>query len=295
MDSGTRPASDKPALRAKSLTKPSVRTYVQLFFFLLIGYIAVGKALSEIVTGWTFLPDVSLHAICPFGGVVTLYNLITDGRTIQKVHESAVVLAALSTVLAIVAGPILCGWVCPLGTVQDWIGRLGKKLFKRKYNTFIPDQVHKVLRWLRFGVLVWVVYATAASGKLVFESVDPYYALFHFWTSEVAWAGVAILGITLAASLFVARPWCKYACPYGALLGIFNKIRIFSIRRDTGTCIDCKRCDRACPMNITVSAAKNVRDVQCISCLECTSARSCPVDDTVDLAWAASTHGKEEN
>jgi polyferredoxin len=263
-------------------------------FFLLIGYIAVGKALSEIVTGWTFLPDVSLHAICPFGGVVTLYNLITDGRTIQKVHESAVVLAALSTVLAIVAGPVLCGWVCPLGTVQDWISHLGKKIFKRKYNTFVPDPVHKVLRWSRYGVLLWVVYATAASGKLVF---DLWIRTTHssLWTSEVAWAGVAILVITLVASLFVARPWCKYACPYGALLGLFNKIRIFSIRRDAGTCIDCKRCDRACPMNITVSTAKNVRDAQCISCLECTSARSCPVDDTVDLAWAASTHGKEEN
>ena len=54
---------------------------------------------------------------------------------------------------------------------------------------------------------------------------------------------------------FVERPFCKYACPYGAVLGVFNLFRIFGIKRRKSSCISCKACDKACPMNIDVSGA----------------------------------------
>ena len=88
--------------------------------------------------------------------------------------------------------------------------------------------------------------------------------------------------MTLALSLLVERPFCKYACPYGAVLGVFNLFRVFGIRRNPPTCTNCKACDRACPMNIQVSTRPGrVRDHQCISCLECTSEKACPEKDTV--------------
>ncbi|MBI4926647.1 MAG: 4Fe-4S binding protein, partial [Anaerolineae bacterium] len=139
----------------------------------------------------------------------------------------------------------------------------------------------RVLRFSRYGVLAWVLYMTAVTGKLVFSDVDPYYALFNFWTSEVALGGLVVLGLTLAASLFVERPWCKYACPYGAVLGITNLFRVFGIRREASTCKLDGACDITCPMNIPVSSQSVVRDHQCISCLECTSEARCPVAGTV--------------
>jgi polyferredoxin len=258
-----------------------IRTMVQTFFFILIGYFAFGKSLATIMPSGIGQTNVSLHAICPFGGVVTIYNVISAGTTIQKIHDSAIVLAGLAVILAVLAGPVICGWVCPLGTIQDWIGKLGRLFFKRRYNKVVPPRIHKILSYLRYLVLFWVVYMTAASGKLLFEAIDPYYALFHFWTSEAALGGVILLSLTLVGSLLVSRPWCKYLCPYGALLGLFNKLRIFTIRRQAATCISCNRCDRVCPMNIKVSKSGSIRDTQCISCLECTSDRSCPVNDTV--------------
>jgi len=263
--------------------KFNIRLVVQVFFFVFIASFALNSALLEMGLGFSFIPQVSLHAICPFGGVVTLYNLATVGDYIRKIHASSVAILGLSMMLAVLFGPVLCGWICPLGSIQEWIGKIGKKIFKQKYNHFVPETLDKYLRTVRYVILVWVIYITAKSGTLVFVNVDPYYALFNFFTGEVALSALVILGFTLVGALFVERPWCKYACPYGALLGLTNRFRIFKIKRKVSTCISCSKCDRACPMNITVSNQSVIKDSQCISCMKCTSDDACPIKDTVNL------------
>jgi polyferredoxin len=260
-----------------------VRSLVQVFFFFLVGAVAVNHTLAESGQAIPFLANASIHAICPFGGVETLYQLLTTGTMVSKVHDASLVLLGLTLLLAILAGPVLCGWVCPLGTIQEWVGKLGRKLFKRRYNTFVPARLDRVLRYTRYLVLAWVIYMTAASATLVFDNIDPFSALFHFWTSEASLGGIIVLLVTLGLSLLVERPWCKYACPFGAVLGLSNLFRVFTIRRVEGTCKLDGACNRACPMNIPVSQLKKIRDHQCISCLECTTEASCPAAATVDL------------
>ena len=280
--------SSQPAKKpSKRLKTNRIRAWVQLFFFVLIALIAINHTLAEDGKGIALLSSASLHALCPFGGVVSLYQFITTGTFVQKVHQSSLVLMIIGVVLALFAGPVFCGWVCPLGTFQEWIAKIGKKIFKKRYNHFIPSKIDNILRYLRYLVLIWVVFMTARSMTLVFANVDPYFALFNFWTSEVAVGGLIVLGATILASLFVERPWCKYACPYGAFLGIFNLFRIFSLRRNADTCINCKVCDKVCPMNIEVSKLSVVRNHQCISCMECTSSAHCPVPQTVDFIIGA--------
>jgi polyferredoxin len=228
-----------------------------------------------------FLSSASLHAVCPFGGVVSIYQYVTAGTYVHKIHESAFILMYIVFALALLVGPAFCGWVCPLGSFQEWLGKLGSKKSPKKFNKFIPAGTDRYLKYLRYGVLIWVVYVTATSATLFFADYDPYYALFNFWTGEVAISGLIILGVVILASLLVERPFCKYTCPYGAVLGVFNLFRVFKIKRNISTCIDCKACDRTCPMNIEVSTGKIVRDHQCISCLKCTSEDACPLEDTV--------------
>ena len=263
--------------------KLPIRHYVQFFFFALIGLIAVNHTLVETGAGIPFLSDASLHALCPFGGVVTLYNLATLGTFIQKIHMSSSILMILIFILAILVGPVFCSFVCPLGSFQEFLGKIGKKLFKKRYNHFIPQKVHNVLKYFRYVVLILVVYVTAKSGYLMFDDIDPYNALFSFWSDEVSVKALIVLGITAILSLFVERPWCKYACPYGALLGLSNKVRIFKIKRVEATCVSCNKCTSVCPMNIDVANKTTVTDLQCISCMACTSEESCPVPETVTL------------
>lgn len=258
-----------------------LRTAVQIFFFVLVALIAVNHTLAESGKDIPVLSNASLHALCPFGGVVSIYQLATAGTFVQKIHQSSFVLMVLGLISAILFGPAFCGWVCPLGSVQEWVGRIGAALFKKRYNHIVPEKLDRVLRYARYGVLAWVIYMTAVSGRLIFSEIDPYFALFNFWSSEVAIGGLIVLAATLLLSLVMERPWCKYACPYGAVLGITNLFRVFKIKRNVPTCIHCNLCSHRCPMNIDVAAAGTVRDHQCISCLECTSDAVCPVADTV--------------
>ncbi len=261
-----------------------LRKVVQWGFFILIALIATNHSLAESGGGIPFLSSASLHAVCPFGGVVSIYQFATVGTFTQKIHQSSFALMAITFVLAILFGPVFCGWVCPLGTIQEFVSNFGRKRLRKRFNHFLPAKLDKVLRYLRYGVLAWVLYMTAVSGKLVFSEYDPYFALFNFWSSEASLIGLGILVVTLALSFFVERPWCKYACPYGAVLGVFNLFRVFSIRRNKATCKADGACSILCPMNIPVDSVTVVHDHQCISCLECTSEAVCPVAKTVEFS-----------
>ena len=263
------------------MKKSKVRVMVQAFFFILIALISVNHNLVESGGGIALFSNASLHAVCPFGGVVTLYQLFTLGTFVQKLHSSSVILMGIVFLLAVLLGPVFCGWICPFGTFQEWIGKIGKKIFKKKYNNMVPKKLDSKLRYFRIIFLVWVVFMTARSGTIVFSNIDPYYALFNFWTSEVAITGIVALFIIMGLSLFIERPWCKYACPYGAVLGFFNKFHLFKIKRNEATCISCDLCTNNCPMNIEVAKVSEIKDLQCIRCFECTSENSCPVPETV--------------
>ena len=262
----------------KSKSKIPLRLTIQIFFLLLIFFVKWGKEI-----GISFFNDISLHAICPFGGVESIFTYVTSGTLIRQVQNSAVVLMFAVFGLSLLFGPVFCGWMCPLGTVQELLGKIGRKLLGKQYNAMIPGKADKMLRFLRYSVMALVIYNTAVTARLIFQAYDPYFALFNMFTNEVAITAYLVLGVVLFSSLITERPFCKYACPYGALLGMFNLIRVFRVSRKPESCVLCKLCDKRCPMNIAVSSHSAIRNHQCISCLECTSENACPKPDTVNL------------
>jgi polyferredoxin len=90
-----------------------------------------------------------------------------------------------------------------------------------------------------------------------------------------------VLSFLVIVSFFLRNFWCRFLCPYGALLGLLGLASSVRVARDSEKCIDCKKCEKVCPGSIRVSEKKKVQSAECIGCLECVSV--CPVNDCLSL------------
>lgn len=215
-----------------------------------------------ISAGW--IPEI--RGVCPFGAMQNVLAAVT-GRGTLFWFPAGVLLAAL------ILGPVFCGRLCPLGSVQEWVGRLGRRLFGKRYNTPVPgDRYLKHLRWV---LPVVMIAGTAGLLSMQPDMLNISYALFHVWTAVVPVSAVVVLAGVLVASLRIERPWCRWICPWGAVLGVISRVSPWTIRRNSTTCISCTRCARACPFHIPVDHVAAVRDSRCNRCEACVAA--CPV------------------
>ena len=69
--------------------------------------------------------------------------------------------------------------------------------------------------------------------------------------------GLIVVGVFVAASVFVPNFWCRFVCPYGALLGLASWLSPMKIRRNPEPCIDCAKCAKACPSALPVDKLEN--------------------------------------
>lgn len=233
----------------------------------------------------------SVHALCPFGALESFYSLVTKGEFIKKVFYSNIVFAVGTTALTLIFGRIFCGWICALGTLQDLFGRLGMKIFKRRYN--IPKGWDASLRYMKYVVLLGIIYFTWRTGQLVINSMDPFVAYNHIAAGmeellkEYA-VGFGILVAMLLSSLFYERLFCRYLCPLGAYYSIVGRFSFFKIKRKKSSCVDCKRCDKSCPAALDISSSERADSRgECLSCMNCVEV--CP---TVKKSLEVSVSGK---
>ncbi|HEX2988545.1 MAG TPA: 4Fe-4S binding protein [Chloroflexota bacterium] len=246
-----------------------LRRAVQFYFVLFIAKVAIEKTIAGEESA-VFVP--SPEAYSPFGGFEGLYKFATtSGLFIAHTHWSNLVLFAGVVLLTLATKSTFCGWICPFGALQEWIGNLGKLLGVKRQA--VPSRVDRALRYFKYVVLVWAVTGAATAGVMVFRDVDPYHALVEA-TAIGFTSSTVVLLITLAASLFVERPWCKYACPLGALIGLMGHLSLVKVEREAASCTGCGLCDRRCPMKVKVSTARRIGSTECNNCLVCTEV--CP-------------------
>ena len=248
--------SHSPSLLARLRKPKAIRTTVQVVVFF--------SAL--------LLPVGIFHMICPFGGIETLTRMISQGLYVPKTGLANIILLGAVLLSVVIAGPVFCGWLCPLGSIQDWMQSLARKLKIKPIR--LPRKVDVVLSFARYLVLFLIIRATYLSFNLVFLKVDPYYALLHFYTGEVAPVALIVLALVLLASLFIERPWCRYLCPLGALLGPLGKTSLYKVKKPSETCISCEACSRACPVGLDPAEDPVVTSSRCIRCGLCETA--CP-------------------
>ena len=272
------------------LTHTAFRRLVQLGFAAFILYVTVVHILAgESGANITASPE----AFCPFGGLETLYKYVTlGGAFVSHTHLSNLVVAIAVLLTALLLRSAFCGWICPLGFMQDmlhsfsaWVQKRSVPLRKAmraisKSGWPVWAFLDKYLRFVKYAVLVWAVTGAAIYGVMVFRDYDPWSALINIaeWSFT---PGTLVLGLTLVSSLFVERPWCRYACPLGAASGLLGKLSPVYLKREADACKTCKICTNACPMGLQVHSATTITSVDCIGCLECVGA--CPRDGAMEV------------
>lgn len=181
--------------------------------------------------------------------------------------------------LGILLGPIFCGFVCPFGFMQDLSSRLGKILGIKQRQ--MPKKYQKYLVFTRYIIFLLV---GLSSLQIIFNLLgyDPRVNFLKMIDGNVISLG-AIFAIImfLSVGVFFKRPFCNYFCYEGAKYGLMGVGRLFRIKRNEISCVNCKKCDKVCSMNIEISTKKKVNSLQCVNCYECVS--SCPVDNTLKV------------
>jgi NapH/MauN family ferredoxin-type protein len=214
--------------------------------------------------------------------VESLITVLSTGKFLERVALSSFILLAATLITALLFRRSFCGTICPLGTLQEFAARLGKKLFGKRFT--IPGKIDKPARYIKYIVLLAVVVFSVLLGALVFRPYDPWVVWQHMTSVELFTEflfGLVILVISLSASLLYDRFFCKYLCPLGAFIAVTGKAGYFRIKRNTETCIDCGVCARVCPVNLPVAASPEIKSAECINCNLCVNA--CPVQNTLTI------------
>lgn len=269
----------------------SLRRAVQGAFLLLnlwIGaqfYLFVRQYETGVPTGVTRPPGV--EGWLPIAGMMNTKYFLTTGE-IPAIHPAAMVLFVTFLLLSFLLRKSFCSWLCPVGTISEYLWKFGRETFGRVF--YLPRWLDIGLRSLKYVLLGLFLYAVGGmSAQAIAAFLGSPYGLIadvkmlNFFRHMGATAAV-VTGVLLIASIFVQNFWCRYLCPYGALMGLAALASPLRIRRTPSACIDCAKCAKACPSRLPVDRLVQIRSAECLGCLECVAV--CPAAGALDMTVA---------
>jgi polyferredoxin len=222
----------------------------------------------------------------PIAGMMNLKYFLFTGH-VPALHPAAMFLLITFLTTAFLFRKAFCGWLCPVGTLSEHLWKAGRKIFRRNFR--FPrwlDLPLPLLKYLLLGFFVWAVSSMSTNAIAAFMR-SPYgliadVKMLNFFRF-IGRSGLMVLGLLAVASLLVQNFWCRYLCPYGALLGIASFFSPLRIRREDETCVDCAKCAKACPSFLPVDQLASIQSAECTGCLECVAV--CPAEGALQLAW----------
>lgn len=226
-----------------------------------------------------------VEGFLPISALMSL-RLWLAGGGVHPVHPAGLAILLGALLMSWVVARSFCSHLCPVGALSEWLGTLGRKLLGQTWE--FPRWLDIPLRSLKWLLLAFFLWATWLAMKV--ENVkrfldSPYNRVADvkmlLFFADPSRLTVAVLGVLFVASVMVRDFWCRYLCPYGALVGVFGRISLWRIKRNTDTCTNCQKCTKVCPARLRVHRLSQVRSVECTGCQDCVAA--CPVKDCLRL------------
>ncbi len=187
--------------------------------------------------------------------------------------------------LGITTGRAVCAWACPIGFLQRGTGKVARKLRRYPIIKQIGGlKIEPYLRYIKYGVLIGLVFLTSFLIGFIFTDICPIGVLTgtipililnpgKFVPNGYFWIAMVIFILFMILIFVVERGWCRYFCPVGAFLSVFNKISFLHIEvHKKEDCTHCNACTNICPMGIDIYNMH--RDPECILCGKCVN--TCP-------------------
>jgi polyferredoxin len=214
-----------------------------------------------------------------------LKSFLVTGR-LPQVHAAGMFLLVAFLAMSFLLRKAFCSWVCPVGAVSDALAWIGRGMLGRTF--LLPKAVDLPLRALKYVLLGLFLYAVGSMGPAAIAAflTSPYGVVADVKMLNLfrmlSLTSAVVLAVLVVASMLVHHAWCRYLCPYGALLGLVAMASPLRIRRTPAACIDCGRCTRACPARLPVDRKLEIVSPECSACLRCVAA--CPAAGALALA-----------
>lgn len=256
-----------------------MNVYIAVTFYLWVRYYETGGhslyvARPAGVEGWL-----------PIAGLLNLkYALLT--AEMPFIHAAAMLLLMVFIVISLFFKKAFCSWLCPVGTVSEFLWEVGRSVFGRSFE--IPRWADIPLRSLKYLLLLFFVYIVVSMPVMGIQAFmsSPYSIVSDVrMLNFFRYAGMGTLitmFVLVVGSVFTPNLWCRYLCPYGALMGLLSMFSPVKIRRDEQACIDCGKCRKVCPSRLPVDVKMQMRSPECTACMSCVDI--CPAQDALQLS-----------
>lgn len=256
-------------------------------FYIFVDQFLAAEAGSSLSTEVERPPSV--EGFLPIGSLMAFKLWVTTG-IFDHIHPAGLIIFIAAVSVALLLKKSFCGWICPVGALSEPVWKLGNKLFGKNFRmNRLADYAFRSLKYLLMMFFLYVIVIGMHPFAIVQFLEGDYYKIadvkmLYFFTKMTLTTFITLMILFVLSALY-KNFWCRYLCPYGALLGLISLCSPLKITRDEKACIHCGRCTKNCPSLLPVNEKKRIRSPECTGCLTCVS--HCPSRGAVDMAFTA--------